>query len=262
MEEPMKDKEPSLEDYPILKEYEDVFGEFPGLLTNMDTDFSIDLILGVASVSKSPYRMIMPEIKELQMKLEELLNKGYIRPNVSPWVSPIIFLNKKNEMTGLSIEFRQLNKVTIKNKYTLPRTDDIFDQLKGENIFSKIDLRSGYHQVRIIEEDTRKKIFRTRYVPFGLKNIPSTFMCLMNGVLRDFLEKFVIILLDDIIIYLKTKEEHGKHLRMVLQVLREQKLYAKLSKCTFYQNQIHYLGHIVSKYGIAVDLENIEAIKS
>jgi hypothetical protein len=241
----------------------------PGLPPKRDIYFSIDLMPGAAPVSKTPYRMSMPELKELQMQLEELLKKGYICPSVSPWGAPVLFVKKKDGTLRLCIDFRQLNKVTVKNKYPFPRIDDLFYQLKGENIFSKIDLRSGYHQVRIKEEDTRKTTFRTRYghyefvvVPFGLTNAPTTFMCLMNGVFRDFLDKFVIVFLDDILIYSKTEEEHEKHLRMVLQVLREHQLYAKLSKCTFYQKKIHYLGHIVSEDGIAVDPENIEAIKS
>jgi hypothetical protein len=150
----------------------------------------------------------------------------------------------------------------------LPRIDDLFDQLKGARIFSKIDLRSGYHQVRIKEEDINKTTFRTRYghyeftvVPFGLSNAPTIFMCLMNGVFREYLDKFVIVFLDDILIYSKSEEEHEKHLRMVLQVLREHKLYAKLSKCIFYQKKIHYLGHIISAKGIEVDPEKIEAIR-
>jgi hypothetical protein len=153
-----------------------------------------------------------------------------------------------------------LNKVTIKNKYPLPRIDDLFDQLKDTKIFSKLDIRYGYHQMRINEEDISKTTFRTRYghyeftmVSFGLSNTPAVFMCLMNGVLRDYLDKFVIVFLDDILVYSKLEEEHEKHLRMVLQVLREHQLYAKLSKCSFYQRQIHYLGHIISEEGIVVD---------
>jgi hypothetical protein len=150
----------------------------------------------------------------------------------------------------------------------LPRIDDLFDQLKDENIFSKIDLRSGYHQVRIKEEDISKTAFRIRYghyeftvVPFGLSNVLIVFMCLMNGVFREYLDKFFIVFLDDILVYSKSEEEHEHNLRMVLQVLREHQLYAKLSKCSFYQNKIHYLGHIISEEWITVDPEKIEAIK-
>jgi hypothetical protein len=154
--------------------------------------------------------------------------------------------------------------VTIKNKYPLPRIDDIFDQLKDAKIFSKIDLGLGYHQVRIKYEDISKASFKKMYghyeftvVPFGLSNAPTVFICLMNGVFRAYLVKFVIVFLDDILVYSKSEEQHEHHLRMVLQVLREHQLYAKLSKCSFYQNKIHYLGHIISEDGIAVDPEKI-----
>jgi hypothetical protein len=156
----------------------------------------------------------------------------------------------------------------VKNKYPLPRIDDLFDQLRGAKIFSKIDLRSGYHEVRIKEEDINKISFRTKYenyefvvVPFGLTNAPSVFMCLMNGIFKYYLDKFFIVFLDDIHIYSKSEEEHEHHLRLVLQVLREHQIYAKINKCSFYQEQIHYLGHIISKEGIVVDPEKIEAIR-
>jgi hypothetical protein len=158
--------------------------------------------------------------------------------------------------------------VIVKNKYPLQRIDDLFDQLKDAKIFSKIDLISGYHQVRIKEEDISKTTFRTRYghyeftvVPFGLSNAPVVFMCLMDGVFREYLGKFVIVFMDEIIIYSKSEEEHEHDLRMVLQVLRERQLYAKLSKCSFYHKQIHYVGHIISKDGIVEDLKKIEAIR-
>jgi hypothetical protein len=215
---------------------------------------------GAAPISKTPYKMSTLEPNELQMQLEELLKKGYIHPSVSPWGAPILFVKKKDGTLRLCIDFKQVNKIIVKNKYPFPRIDDLFDQLKGAKIFSKIDLRSSYHQVRIREEDIGKTTFRTRYgqyefvvVPFGLTNAPPPFMSLMNEVFRDFLDKFVIVFLDDILIYSKTEDEHKKHLKMVQQVLRENQLYAKLSKCIFYQKQIHYLDHIVSEDGIPVD---------
>jgi hypothetical protein len=205
-----------------------------------------------------------PELKYLKMQLNELLKKGYIHPSVSPWGAPILFVKKKEETLRLCIDFKKLNKVTIKNKYPSPRIDDLFDQLKGARIFLKIELRSGYHQVRIKEEDLIKTTFRKRYghyeftvVPFGLSNSPINFMCLMNGVFREYLDKFVILFLDDILVYSKSEEEHEKHLIMVLQYLREHRLYAKLSKYIFYQKKIHYLGHIISTIGIEVDPEKI-----
>jgi hypothetical protein len=187
---------------------------------------------------------------------------------VSPWGAPVLFVKKKDGTLRLCIDFRQLNKVIVKNKYPLSRIDDLFDQLKGAKIFSKIDLRSGYHQVRIKDEDISKTAFRTRYghykftvVPFGLSNMPVVFMCLMKGVFRDYLGKFVIVFLDDILVYSKLEEENEQHVRMVLQVLREHQLYAKLSKCSFYQRQIHYFGHIISEEGIVMEPEKVEAIK-
>jgi hypothetical protein len=180
VEEPEKTKGPSLEYFSVLQEFEYVFQEIPGFPPKREIDFSIDLVPGASPVSKTPYIMSTPELKELQMQLEELLKKGYIRPSVSPWGAPILFVKKKDGTLRLCIDFRQLNKATVKNKYPLPRIDDLFDQLRGENIFSKIDLRSGYHQVRIKEEDINKTTFRTRYghyefvvVPFGLTNAPT-----------------------------------------------------------------------------------------
>jgi len=223
---------------------------------------------GETPVSRTPYRMSTPELKELQMKLEELLKKGYIFPSVSPWGAPVLFVKKKDGMMRLCIDFRQLNKVTMKNTYPLPRIDDLFDQMICARIFSKIYLRYGYHQVRIKEEDINKSTFKMRYghyeflvVPFGLSNAPIVFMYLMNGVFRSYLDKFVIVFLDDILIYSKSEEEHEQHLRMVLWVLREYQIYAKLSKCSFYQRQIHYLGHIILEEGTTMDPTKIKFIE-
>jgi predicted aspartyl protease len=228
VEKPDNTKGPILEDFSILQEFEDVFQEIPKLPPRREIDFSIDLVLGAALVLKTPYIMRTPELKELQMQLEELLKKRYICPSVSPWGAPILFVKKKDGTLRLCIEFQKLNKHTIKNKYPLPRIDDLFDQIRGEKIFSKIDLRAGYHQVRIKEEDIHKTTFRTRYghyefvvVPFGLTNAPVVFMCLMNDIFRNYLDKFFIVFLDDILIYSKSEEEHEHHLRLVLQVLRE-----------------------------------------
>jgi hypothetical protein len=162
MEETTKDKVASIEDHPILRDFEDVFREIPGLPAKRDIDFSIDLV-PAALVSKTPYKMGTLELKEFQMQLEELLKMGYICPSMSPWGAPVLFVKKKDGTLRLRIDFRQLNKVTIKNKYPLPIIDDLFDQLKCARIFSKIDLRSDYHQVRIREEDINKTTFRTRY---------------------------------------------------------------------------------------------------
>jgi hypothetical protein len=266
--ETIEGDKPSLEDHPTLREYRDVFPEeVPGLPPRRDIDFSIELAPGAVPVSRTPYRMSTPELVELKLQLKEMMDKGYIRPSVSPWGAPVLFVKKKDDTLRLCIDYRQLNKVTIKNKYPLPRIDDLFDQLGGASIFSKIDLRSGYHQVRIKGEDIHKTAFRTRYghyefvvVPFGLTNAPATFMCLMNNVLSKFLDKFVLVFIDDILIYSKNREEHEEHLRLVLQVLREHQLYAKFNKCDFFQKQIHYLGHVLSEEGVAVDPDKIRSI--
>jgi hypothetical protein len=186
---------------------------------------------------------------------------------VSPWGASVIFIRKKDRSWRLCIDYHQLNKATIKNQYPLPRIDDLFDQMKGVTVFSKIDFRSGYHQLRIKEDEFPKTAFKMRFghykftvLPFGLTNTPGVFMSLMNGVFREYLDKFVQVFIDDILIYSRMMEEHEEHLRLVLQCLREHKLYGKLSKCSFYQQKIHYLGHVISGEGITVDPAKVEAI--
>jgi hypothetical protein len=201
----IEDDKPSLKDHSTLRKYRDVFlEEVSGLPLRRDIDFSIELAPGVVSVSRTPYRMSTPDLVELKFQLREMMDKGYIRPSVSPWGAPVLFVEKKEDTLRLCIDYRQLNKVTIKNKYPLPRIDDLFDQLGGASIFSKIDLRSGYHQVQIKGEDIHKTTFRMRYghyefvvVPFGLTNAPATFMCLMNNVLSKFLYKFMLVFVDE-----------------------------------------------------------------
>ncbi|KAL4032758.1 hypothetical protein IC575_005840 [Cucumis melo] len=211
--------------------------------------------------------MAPAELKELKVQLQELLDKGFIRPSVSPWGAPVLFVKKKDGSIRLCIDYRELNKVTVKNRYPLPRIDDLFDQLQGATVFSKIDLRSGYHQLRIKDGDVPKTAFRSRYghyefivMSFGLTNAPAVFMDLMNRVFREFLDTFVIVFIDDILIYSKTEAEHEEHLRIVLQTLWDNKLYAKFSKCEFWLKQVFFLGHVVSKVGVSVDPAKIEAV--
>ena len=168
----------------------------------------------------------------------------------------------------MCIYYHQLNKLTIKNKYPLPRIYDLFDQVRGASVFSKIDLRTGYHQLRIKEKDISKTTFRTRYghyefvvLPFGLKNSPTTFMCLMNSVLNKQLDKFALVFIEDILVYSKSEATQKEHLRIVLQTLKENQLYAKFSKCEFYKDKIQYLGHIIFEQGLAIDPKKIKAIK-
>ncbi|KAL0560765.1 hypothetical protein IC582_001178 [Cucumis melo] len=258
----------SLSSEPVVRDYPDVFPEeLPGLPPHREVEFAIELEPGTVPISRAPYRMAPAELKELKVQLQELLDKGFIRPSVSPWGAPVLFVKKKDGSMRLCIDYRELNKVTIKNRYPLPRIDDLFDQLQGATVFSKIDLRSGYHQLRIKDEDVPKTAFRSRYghyefivMSFGLTNAPAVFMDLMNRVFREFLDTFVIVFIDDILIYSKTEAEHEEHLRMVLQTLRDNKLYAKFSKCEFWLKQVSFLGHVVSKDGVSVDPAKIEAV--
>ena len=255
-------------DVPIVQEFEEVFPEdLPGLPPDREIEFEIELAPGTGPISKAPYRMAPAELKELHKQLQELLDKGFIRPSHSPWGAPVLFVKKKDGTMRLCIDYRELNKVTIRNKYPLPRIDDLFDQLQGATVFSKIDLRSGYHQLKIKEEDIPKSAFRTRYghyefivMPFGLTNAPAAFMDLMNRVFKEFLDKFVIVFIDDILIYSKTQAEHERHLRTVLQTLRKHQLYAKFSKCEFWLDHVTFLGHVISKEGVMVDPAKIEAV--
>jgi hypothetical protein len=266
----LQKKELEIEDIPIVQEFPDVFPEdLPGLPPDREVEFSIDLVPGTTPISKAPYRMAPAELKELKGKLEELLDKGFICPSASPWGAPILFVKKKDGSMRLCIDYHELNRVTIKNKYPLPRIDDLFDQLQGAQVFSKIDLHSGYHQLKIKSEDIPKTTFRTRYghyeflvMPFGLTNAPAAFMDLMNRVFHEYLDRFVIAFIDDILVYSKSLEEHEDHLRIVLQILRDKKLYAKLKKCEFWLNQVVFLGHVISKDGITVDPSKIEAVVS
>jgi hypothetical protein len=235
-------KGPSLDQYPILSEFQDVFpNELPRLPPERELDFTIDLKLGAKPISKTPYWMTALELCELQMQLKELLDLGLVRPSVSPWGTLVIFVKKKDGSLRLCIDYRDLNCAIVKNRYPVPRIDDLFDQMKGAAVFSKIDLRSGYHQLRIKEGDIPKNSFLTRFghykfvaVPFGLTNAPAVFMSLMNDVFRKYLDHFVQVFLDDILIYSRNEREHEEHLRIVLSCLREKKLYGKLLKCSFF----------------------------
>ena len=228
-----------VDEIPIVREFPDVFpDDITGLPPEREVEFTIDLIPGTKPISIPPYRMAPAELRELKAQLEELLSKGFIRPSISPWGALVLFVKKKDGSLRLCIDYRQLNKVTIRNQYPLPRIDELFDQLQGPRVYSKIDLRSGYHQLRVQEGDVPKTAFRTRYehyeflvMPFGLTNAPTAFMDLMNQVFQPYLDRFVIVFIDDILVYSGSSEEHSEHLRIVLQTLRERQLYSKLSKC-------------------------------
>jgi hypothetical protein len=252
---------PEIKDIPVICEFPDVFPEdLPGLPPERDVEFVIELKPGTAPISRRSYRMPSNELAELKIQLQDLLEKGFIRPRSSPWGCPAIFVKKKYQTLRMCMDYRPLNEVTIKNKYPLPRIDILFDQLTGARVFSKIDLRSGYHQIRIRPEDIPKTAFTTRYglfeylvMSFGLTNAPAHFTHLMNSVFMSELDKFVVVFIDDILIYSKNEEEHAQHLQIVLTRLREHQLYAKFSKCAFWLEEIQFLGHVLSARGIAVD---------
>ncbi|GKB04103.1 putative reverse transcriptase domain-containing protein [Tanacetum coccineum] len=207
-----KSEEKRLEDVPIVRDFPEVFPEdLPGLPPTRQVEFQIDLIPGAAPVARAPYRLAPSEMKELSEQLQELSDKGFIRPSSSPWGAPVLFVKKKDGSFWMCIDYRELNKLTVKNRYPLPRIDDLFDQLQGSSVYSKIDLRSGYHQLRVREEDVPKTAFRTRYghyefqvMPFGLTNAPAN------------------------------KKEHEEHLKAILELLKKEELYAKFSKCEFW----------------------------
>jgi hypothetical protein len=259
---------PELQDIPVVCEFPDVFPEdLPGLPPERDVEFVIELKPGIAPISRRSYRMPPNELAELKTQLQDLLERGFIRPSSSPCGCPTIFVKKKDQALRMCVDYRPLNEVTIKNKYPLLQIDILFDQLTRARVFSKIDLRSGYRQIRIRPEDIPKTAFTTRYglfeylvMSFGLTNAPAHFTYQMNSVFMPELDKFVVVFIDDILIYSKNEEEHAQHLRIVLTCLREHQLYAKFSKCAFWLEEIQFLGHVLSANGIAVDPSKVKNI--
>ncbi|KAK1681686.1 hypothetical protein QYE76_042534 [Lolium multiflorum] len=244
-----------------------VLDDLPGMPPDRDIEFIIELIPGTGPIAQRAYSMNPAELVELKKQLDDMLAKGLIRPSASPWRSPVLFVDKKDGAIRLCTDYRKLNDVTIKNKYPLPKIEDLFDQLTGATVFSKIDLRTGYHQLKIRASDIPKTAFTTRYglyeynvMSFGLTNAPAYFMNLMNKIFMNFLDKFVVVFIDDILIYSKTEEEHEQHLEVVLDTLREHQLYAKFSKCEFWLKEVGFLGHILSAGGIAVDPSKIKTV--
>jgi len=212
----------AVEDIPVVKEFVDVFPlDVPGLPPIRETEFFIDLHPGTGPISIAPYRVSPLELSELKGQIEELMSKKFIRPRVSPWGSPVLLIKKKDGSSRLCVDYRQLNKATIKNRYPLPRIDDLMDQLYGAEVFFKIDLKSGYHQIRVKTEDIPKIACRTRYghyeylvMQFGVTNAPAVFMDYMNRIFHSFLDKFVVVFIDDILIYSQNREEHERHLKV------------------------------------------------
>jgi hypothetical protein len=254
-----------VEDIRVVCHYPDVFPfELPSILPTRDASFEIKLIPSTMPIHKSPYQMAPKEQLELKKQLDDLLAKGFIRHSKSPRAYPVLFVEGKDGSKKLCVDYRALNVVTIKNKYPLPRIDVLFEQLRGAKIFSKIDLNFGYHQLRIREEDIEKTNFSTRYghyeyivMSFGLTNAPAAFMEAMNRMSHDYLDDFVVVFLDDILIYSKFEEEHERHLSLVLEALRKNKFSAKMKKCAFWLLEVSFLGHVINEHGILVHPKNV-----
>ncbi|GJT85268.1 putative reverse transcriptase domain-containing protein [Tanacetum coccineum] len=264
-----KSKKKRLEDVPIVRDFPDVFPEdLSSLPPTRRVKFQINLIPGDAPVARVPYRLAPSEMKELSKQLKELSDKGFIRPSSLPWGAPVLFFKKKDGSFRMCIDYRELNKLTVKNRYPLLRIDDLFDQLQGSSVYLKINLRSGYHQLRVREEDIPKTAFITRYgyyefqvMPFGLTNAPAVFMDIMNRVCKLYLDKFVIVFIDDILIYSKNKQEHEEHIKLILEFLKKEELYAKFSKCEFWIPKVQFLDHVIDSQSIHMNPTKIESIK-
>jgi hypothetical protein len=237
---------------PMVNKFPNVFPEeLPSMPSDRDIEFVIELKPDTAPIYKTPFRMTTLELAELKEHIRELLEKGLIHPSSSPWGAPVIFVPKKDGTQRLCVDYHALNEVIVKNMYPLPRINDLFDQLRGACVFSKINLWSGYHPLKVRECDIPKTAFISRYglyeftvMPFGLTNAPAYFMYMMNKVFMEYLDKFIVVFIDDILVYSRNEEEHEGHLRLVLQKLRDHKLYAKLSKCKFWLKQVALLGRV------------------
>nr|GFB04424.1 putative reverse transcriptase domain-containing protein [Tanacetum cinerariifolium] len=254
---------------PIVRDFPNVFLEdLQGPPLTQIVEFQIDLVSGVAPVAQSPYRLALSEIQDLSNQLQELSEKGFIRRSSPPWGAPVFFVKEKDGSFRMCNDYRELNKLTMKKRYPLLRIDDLFNQLQGSSVYSNIDLRSGYHQLRVREMDILKMAFKTRYghyefqvITFGLTNTLVVFIDLMNRVCKPYLDKFVIVFNDDILIYSRNEKEHKEHLKLILKLLKKEELYAKFSNCEFWLPKVQFSSHVIDSEGIHVDHAKIESIK-
>jgi hypothetical protein len=242
----------------ILDKHHKVFGPIPpGVPLDRGFEHIIELEEGAKPVITTPYRHPKKYKDEIEKVIKELLDMGHIRPSTSPFASSVVLVKKKDGTMRMCIDFRALNKKTIKNRYSIPRIDELLDELHGAVYLTKIDLRFGYHQIKMREEDISKTTFRCHYdhydflvIPFGLTNAPSTFQSCMNHVFNKQLRKHLLVFFDDLLIYSKTWEEHLRHVDQILSIMEEQSLYTKESKCEFGMTEVLYLGHIIGAKGV------------
>ncbi|KAJ4800100.1 polyprotein [Rhynchospora pubera] len=251
----------------VVNQFSTVFSDPSSLPPHRLIDHQIPIITNSPPVNLRPYRFSHFQKIEIEKIVEELLQSGYIRASTNPFASPILLVKKKDQSWRLCVDYRKLNDNTVKNKFPIPIIDDLLDELKGARVFSKIDLKLGYHQIRMHTPDIHKTAFRTHLghyeytvMPFGLTNAPATFQALMNSIFKPYLRRFILVFFDDILIYSPSVEEHVHHLTVALQVLHDNQLFAKLSKCDIGVSKIEYLGHIISEEGVSTDPSKIEAM--
>ena len=255
----------------LLQEFEDVFPDElpPGLPPLRGIEHRIDLIPGAPLPNKAPYRVNPEETKEIQWQVQQLIDNGHVRESLSPCAVPVILVPKQDGSFHMCLDCRPINAITIRYRHPIPRLDDMLDELSGATIFSKIDLKSGYYQIRIQEGDEWKTAFKTKFglyewlvMPIGLSEAPGTFMRLMHFVLRPYIGVFVVVYFDDILVFSKSMKDHLNHVRAFLQTLRKERLYANMKKCTFGVDKLVFLGFVVSSKGVHVNEYKIEAIKT
>lgn len=244
----------------VLNKYAEVFQDSKKLPPHMVFDHAITLLPDATLVNSRPYRYSPTQKDEIERQVSEMIEAGIVTPSMSPFASPVLLVNKKDGSWRFYVDYRKLNSITVKSKFPMPIVDELLDELASTSLFSKLDLKSGYHQIRMVEGDELKTAFKThhgkfqfRVMPFGLTNAPTIFQCVMNSVFAPYMRKLVLVFMDDILVYNKNMAEHVKHLEIMLEILKQHQLVAKKSKCIFAHNKLEYLGHIISDQGISTD---------